>query len=132
MEDSKVAETNVKSDDSSLEAAANQLGEKVNTQNLDLDHIGETQGYVLDEAILRRQLGLGADAKLKTAKDGKTLLIPQPSDDPRDPLNWPAWRKHITLLVICIAGAMGDYGSATGAIALLPQATCVTEAKSLE
>jgi hypothetical protein len=123
MEDTKVAETNVKSDDSSLEAGPNHVGEKTNTDTLDLDHIGETQGYVLDEAILRRQLGLSPDAKLKTAKDGKTLLIPQPSDDPRDPLNWPAWRKHITLLVICIAGAMGDYGSATGAIALLPQAT---------
>jgi hypothetical protein len=125
MEHPKVAESNVKSDDSSLEAGPNQLGEKANTQNLDLDldHIGETQGYVLDEAILRRQLGLSPDAKLKTAQDGKTLLIPQPSDDPRDPLNWPAWRKHTTLLVICIAGAMGDYGSATGAIALLPQAT---------
>ena len=123
MADSKVAETQVKSDDSSLEAGPTPPSEKVNTETLDLDHIGETQGYVLDEAILRRQLGLSADAKLKTAKDGKTLLIPQPSDDPRDPLNWPAWRKHVTLLVICMAGAMGDYGSATGAITLLPQAT---------
>lgn len=127
MQESKGAETHLKSDDSSLEAGHHHLGEKTNTNTdtLDLDHIGETQGYVLDEAILRRQLGLSADAKLKTTKDGKTLLIPQPSDDPRDPLNWPAWRKHMTLLVICIAGAMGDYGSATGAISLLPQATWV-------
>jgi hypothetical protein len=123
MEDTKVAETQVVSDHSSLEAGANQVGEKTDTDNLDLDHIGEVQGYVLDEATLRRQLGLSPDAKLKTAKDGKTVLIPQPTDDPRDPLNWPAWRKHITLLVICIAGAMGDYGSAAGAITLLPQAT---------
>jgi hypothetical protein len=123
MEETKVAETQVVSDHSSLEAGVNNGGEKTNTDNLDLDHIGETQGYVLDEATLRRQLGLSEDAKLKTAKDGKTVLIPQPSDDPRDPLNWPAWRKHMTLLVICIAGAMGDYGSATGAITLLPQVT---------
>lgn len=126
MSDSKVAEVQLKSDDTSLEAGPNQLGElteKTDVDTLDLDHIGETQGYVLDEAILRQQLGLSPDAKLKKAKDGKTLLIPQPSDDPRDPLNWPAWRKHMTLLVICLAGAMGDYGSATGAITLLPQAT---------
>jgi len=122
MEETKVAEAQVVSDHSSLEAGVNNGGEKT-TDNLDLDHIGETQGYVLDEATLRQQLGLSADAKLKTAKDGKTVLIPQPSDDPRDPLNWPAWRKHVTLLVICIAGAMGDYGSATGAITLLPQVT---------
>jgi hypothetical protein len=123
MEETKAAEAQVVSDHSSLEAGVNNGGEKTNTDNLDLDHIGETQGYVLDEATLRQQLGLSADAKLKTAKDGKTVLIPQPSDDPRDPLNWPAWRKHVTLLVICIAGAMGDYGSATGAITLLPQVT---------
>jgi hypothetical protein len=123
MEDPKVAEAQVVSDHSSLEAGVNDSGEKTKADNLDLDHIGETQGYVLDEATLRRQLGLSADAKLKLAKDGKTVLIPQPSDDPRDPLNWPAWRKHMTLLVICIAGAMGDYGSATGAITLLPQVT---------
>jgi hypothetical protein len=123
MEDPKVAEAQVVSDHSSLEAGVNNGGEKTNTDNLDLDHIGETQGYVLDEATLRQQLGLSADAKLKLAKDGKTVLIPQPSDDPRDPLNWPTWRKHVTLLVICIAGAMGDYGSATGAITLLPQVT---------
>lgn len=24
----------------------------------------------------------------KLAADGKTVLVPQPSDDPRDPLNW--------------------------------------------
>jgi hypothetical protein len=123
MADPKVAEAQVVSDHSSLEAGVNNGEEKTNTDNLDLDHIGETQGYVLDEATLRQQLGLSADAKLKTAKDGKTVLIPQPSDDPRDPLNWPTWRKHVTLLVICIAGAMGDYGSATGAITLLPQVT---------
>jgi len=123
MADPKVAEAQVVSDHSSLEAGVNNGEEKTNTDNLDLDHIGETQGYVLDEATLRQQLGLSADAKLKTAKDGKTVLIPQPSDDPRDPLNWPTWRKHMTLLVICIAGAMGDYGSATGAITLLPQVT---------
>ena len=123
MADPKVVEAQVKSDDSSLEAGQTPPGEKTNIETLDLDHLGETQGYVLDEAILRRQLGLSADAKLKTAKDGKTVLIPQPSDDARDPLNWPTWRKHVTLLVICMAGAMGDWGSAAGAITLLPQAT---------
>ena len=108
---------------SSLEKGPEITEKGLDIQHLDLDHIGETQGYVLDEATLKAQLGLGADAHLKLAKDGKTVLIPQPSDDPRDPLNWPAWKKNMTLLVICIAGAVGDYASSTGAIALLPQAT---------
>ncbi|KAL9089904.1 MAG: hypothetical protein Q9159_002261 [Coniocarpon cinnabarinum] len=28
------------------------------------------------------------------------LLVPQPSDDPKDPLTWPIWRKCLTLLVV--------------------------------
>ena len=34
--------------------------------------------------------------QMKHAK-GRNLhivLVPQPSDDPNDPLNWPAWKKH--------------------------------------
>jgi len=34
--------------------------------------------------------------KLKhaTGKHSEIILVPQPSDDPNDPLNWPRWRKH--------------------------------------
>jgi hypothetical protein len=37
---------------------------------------------------------------LKTASDGRTVLIPQPSDDPRDPLNWSSLKKHTVLLLL--------------------------------
>lgn len=59
---------------------------------------------------------------LKTAKDNHTVLIPQPSDDPRDPLNWSPVKKHIILFIISFAAFLPDYGSATGAVTLLPQA----------
>ena len=97
--------------------------EKPDATSVDLDRIGETQGYVLDETQLRVQLGLAADAPLRTAKDGKTVLIPQPSENADDPLNWPAWKKNAILLIITIAACTPDYGNATGALALLPQAT---------
>ncbi|TGZ79326.1 MFS general substrate transporter [Ascodesmis nigricans] len=29
------------------------------------------------------------------------LLIPQPSDDPNDPLNWPMWKRDLITLVLC-------------------------------
>ena len=123
MADIKAAETTANSgSQSSLEAGPPVTEKTANVQEIDLDKVGETQGYVLDEAILKEQLGLGADAVIKTAKDGRTVLIPQPTDDPRDPLNWPQWKKHMTLFVVCIAACVGDYGSATGAITLLPQA----------
>jgi hypothetical protein len=36
--------------------------------------------------------------EVRTTKDGKTALIPQPSDDPADPLNWAWGKKHQSLL----------------------------------
>jgi hypothetical protein len=68
----------------------------------------------------------GADIErrgnLKTAKDGQTILIPQPSEDPLDPLNWSPVKKHVILFIISFAAFLPDYGSATGAVTLLPQA----------
>lgn len=36
---------------------------------------------------------------LKTTKDG-IVLIPQPSDDPNDPLNWSWLKKHSVFLAL--------------------------------
>lgn len=36
----------------------------------------------------------------KTAGDGTTVLIPQPSNDPRDPLNWSWLKKHAVLFTL--------------------------------
>jgi hypothetical protein len=68
-------------------------------------------------------------------------LIPQPSDDPNDPLNWSQTKKNIILGVVSFTGMLirstapidiqklnndaallPDYGSATGAVTLIPQA----------
>lgn len=40
---------------------------------------------------------------LKLASDGRTVLIPQPSDDPKDPLNWSWAKKHLVLLSLVFA-----------------------------
>jgi hypothetical protein len=42
-------------------------------------------------------------AGLKTTQDGKTILIPQPSDDPNDPLNW-TWLKKNTVFLALLPG----------------------------
>lgn len=67
---------------------------------------------------------------LKTTKDGVTVLLPQPSDDPRDPLNWSPVKKHVILFIISFAAFLPDYGSATGAVTLLPQAKYFTRRQS--
>jgi hypothetical protein len=40
---------------------------------------------------------------VKLASDGKTVLIPQPSDDPNDVLNWSAGKKYRVLLSLVVA-----------------------------
>lgn len=94
---------------------------RLNAAAVDLDRIGETQGYVLDEARLRQQYGLEPDVPLKKSKKG-VVLIPQPTDDPEDPLNWPGWKKGLILLVLAVNACTSDYSAATGASALIPQA----------
>lgn len=74
----------------------------------------ETEGYLVEAE------SKGAEG-LKLAKDGHTVLIPQPSDDPLDPLNWSTVRKHVILLIVSMSAFLPDYGSATGAVTLLPQ-----------
>jgi hypothetical protein len=46
---------------------------------------------------------------LKHDASGKIVLVPQPSDSPNDPYNWPRWKKEMFTLVIaygcgCVGG----------------------------
>lgn len=82
---------------------------------IDLDAVGENEGYVLDTSHVHNR-------ELQTTKDGRTVLIPQPSSSPLDPLNWSSFKKHLILLVVSLTAFLPDYGSATGAVTLIPQA----------
>ena len=81
-----------------------------------LHEFREEEGYVLDVGALSN------DQHLKLARDNHTILIPQPSDDPLEPLNWSSTRKHVTLFIISATALLPDYGSGTGAVTLLRQA----------
>ncbi|KAK4334530.1 Major facilitator superfamily domain-containing protein [Rhodotorula toruloides] len=74
-----------------------------------------------DGGNLVLQVEDAAAAGLKTAKDGRTILVPQPSDDPRDPLNWPEWKKHAILIIVALAAFGGDFQSGAGIPLLLSQ-----------
>lgn len=82
--------------------------------------IDDPSAHILDV----NKLGVEGQG-LQTASDGKTVLIPQPSSDPNDPLNWSSVKKHGTLFVLAVVAFMANYGSAVGIITLLPQAGCV-------
>lgn len=46
------------------------------------------------------QLEEADTSHLKHSADGKTILAPQPSDSPNDPLNWPLHKKDLIFLVV--------------------------------
>ncbi|KAL6244298.1 hypothetical protein RBB50_008540 [Rhinocladiella similis] len=81
----------------------------------ELHEFENKEGYIIDATDPEH-------ANLKRARDGHTILLPQPSSDPQDPLNWSWAKKHLILIIISMTAFLPDYGSATGAVTLLPQA----------
>ncbi|RDX44305.1 MFS general substrate transporter [Lentinus brumalis] len=54
-------------------------------------------GLLSDHGVVRGQeveIDVARDLKRGTGRYAHIILIPQPSDDPRDPLNWPSWKKE--------------------------------------
>ncbi|KAF6819451.1 MFS transporter [Colletotrichum plurivorum] len=60
------------------------------------------------------------DESLGASRRSSASLIryPQPSEDPADPLNWPAWRKFGLLLAVGLYSFTGNFTSASIAPAL--------------
>ncbi|KAK7695196.1 hypothetical protein QCA50_002386 [Cerrena zonata] len=44
--------------------------------------------------------------KRGSGRDAHIVLIPQPSDDPADPLNWPRWKKEGCFWTLCFAASL--------------------------
>ncbi len=59
---------------------------------------------------------------LKRSSDERVVLIPQPSEDANDPLNWNKTKKHVVLAVVIGCSFLPDYGSVMGAATLQAQA----------
>src|SRR5436190_23352635 len=47
--------------------------------------------------------------RLKSKENSDIVLIPQPTDDPNDPLMWPAWKKTVAMLSILWFSGMGGW-----------------------
>lgn len=78
-------------------------------QNIDTEKNASAGGtYFVKEATA------GANDGLKLAKDGITVLIPQPSDDIEDPLNWSWLRKHKVLFSLLLPSLLTDWGMTWG------------------
>ncbi|KAL1634654.1 hypothetical protein SLS58_010597 [Diplodia intermedia] len=61
-------------------------------------------------------------ANVKTTADGNIVLIPQPSDDPDDPLNWSWKKKHLVFGALMLPSFLSDFGITYGAVTFEKQA----------
>ncbi|KAK5943314.1 hypothetical protein PMZ80_004321 [Knufia obscura] len=68
------------------------------------EHVAGTV-YVYEQARSNVER-LGSESNLKRDRTGKITLIPQPSDDPNDPLNWPVWKRDTILAVLTIVAVI--------------------------
>ncbi|KAK6532487.1 hypothetical protein TWF281_006676 [Arthrobotrys megalospora] len=78
------------------------------------DHFG---AVVLDVGDNEKNGGSG----YKLAADGHTVLLPQPSEDPDDPLNWSPFKKHMILFIVALSAFCGDFGSGAGIPCIVKQ-----------
>lgn len=65
---------------------------------------------------------VNSEQELKTTADGKIILVPQPSSDPADPLNWSWWKKHSILFSILPGCLLTDGLLTWGSTMFVPQA----------
>lgn len=98
------------------------------------------EGVKVEGGLLLDVEGLSDQTSLRLAPDGhvsstplgesgegvlthrQTVLLPQPTDDPNDPLNWSWSKKHLILLTVAWAALCADWTSASGSAIIFPQA----------
>jgi hypothetical protein len=66
-----------------------------------LEHVPGTA--IMNDAS--QEMGGVDTSRLKhgRGRDAHIVLVPQPSNDPNDPLNWPQWKKE--MIIILVSGA---------------------------
>ncbi|KAF2499648.1 major facilitator superfamily transporter [Lophium mytilinum] len=72
-----------------------------------LQHVPGTATVFDDEGRLREENAVH-DPNLKYDTTGTIILIPQPSNDPNDPLNWPLWRRDLILLTLSLLSVIAS------------------------
>ncbi|KAJ7592991.1 major facilitator superfamily domain-containing protein [Mycena floridula] len=77
-------------------------------------HEDQAGRLIVDPEEAKVELGEEVAATLKLTADGKTILWPQPTDDPEDPQNWSDRRKSFQLFIIIVASIVPDFNSALG------------------
>ncbi|KAL6828593.1 MFS general substrate transporter [Trichoderma camerunense] len=79
-----------------------------------LDPQGE-ESFEEKEKTRKRTLG---NLRLVHPETNAVILVPTPSSDPNDPLNWSTWRKYYVAGVLCLTMAVSNFLAAGPAIAV--------------
>jgi hypothetical protein len=90
-------------------------------------HDGFTREIDLGNSAILLDIGAksvehGGAGGLKLARDGHTILIPQPSDQADDPLNWSWTKKNLILMTIGVSAFLADFQAGAAIPCILPQA----------
>lgn len=66
--------------------------------------------FMYDDASRQMCDGQLESRRLKYDRSGAVpiILIPQPSDDPNDPLNWPLWKRDSILVILSILSVIAS------------------------
>ncbi|EGE77175.2 MFS transporter [Blastomyces dermatitidis ATCC 18188] len=75
-------------------------------QDSRLDHVPGTTFILEDDSSTVEQLAPSPHLKYDTSGPTPIILVPQPSDDPNDPLNWPLWKRDAILAVLSFVGLL--------------------------
>ncbi|KAI8936138.1 hypothetical protein NX059_007634 [Plenodomus lindquistii] len=67
-----------------------------------LEHVPGTAHVLAGDARREVEQSAARHMGLKYDKTGKILLVPQPSDDPNDPLNWPLWKRDTIIFLLSL------------------------------
>ncbi|KAL1864789.1 hypothetical protein VTK73DRAFT_5642 [Phialemonium thermophilum] len=78
-----------------------------------LEHVPGTTKYFDDPAHPRYAADGATGLKCDTSGPVPIILVPQPSDDPNDPLNWPLWKRD---LITFLLSTTAVFGTALGPI----------------
>ncbi|KAK0363076.1 hypothetical protein LTR91_025494 [Friedmanniomyces endolithicus] len=74
---------------------------------LDDKNLQHVPGTATLEDLTEPHAGTPHPANVKHGKDG-IILVPQPSDDPRDLLNWPLWRRDLITGILCLLSVIAS------------------------
>ncbi|EPE07045.1 major facilitator superfamily transporter [Ophiostoma piceae UAMH 11346] len=68
-----------------------------------MEHVPGTTRYFDDpERPQAAHDGIAGGLKCDTSGPVPIILVPQPSDDPNDPLNWPLWKRDLICFVLSV------------------------------